>query len=126
MIGPPDGRHVLLPRWVPSSDELALAVLVEDARPQPLRRYDQIPMRATDLLRQVWAMAPILAGRSVAFLGDSDCASLLLGKAAGQRGLAPAAITLLDFDKRLLASARAFADRHNFGDLLSTEPYNVL
>src|SRR4051812_26467980 len=70
--------------YAPSADDLALGELIERVRPAALREFDQIPMCTPDLLRQVWAMAPILARRTVAFVGDSDATSLLLGVLAAR------------------------------------------
>ncbi|WP_051304273.1 bis-aminopropyl spermidine synthase family protein [Calidithermus chliarophilus] len=100
--------------------------LLEAARPPALRRYDQIPMLGSDLLEQVLRVAPDLAGRSVAFVGDYDGTSLLLGLLHARGLLAgPARMLLLDFDERLLIAARKFAALHGFGGLLDTRLYNV-
>lgn len=108
-----------------SLEREALALL-EASRPQALRAYDQIAMRGLDLLRAVQAAAPRLAGRDVAFVGDHDGTSLLLGLLAA-RGLVrpPRRMTLLDFDDRLLVNARALAEEQGFVHLLDTRLYNV-
>lgn len=108
-----------------SAADLAMGELVERARPPALRDFDQIPMQRADLLRQARAMAPLLAEQSVAFVGDSDGTSLVLGLIAMHGGPRPANMHLLDFDLRLLANALSFADEHGFGGLLEVRPYNV-
>ena len=104
--------------------ELEVLDLLERARPESLRDFDQIPMRGTDLLCQVKLVAPDLAGRHVAFVGDHDGTSLLLGLLSS-RGLVrpPARMTLLDFDDRLLEAASALAGEHGFP--VETRLYNV-
>lgn len=99
--------------------------LVVRARPAARRDFDQIPMRGPDLLRQVKQIAPAFAGQRIAFVGDSDGMSALLGLLSARGGPRPAALHLLDFDERLLAAFRALAARHGFGDLLRAWRYNV-
>ena len=104
--------------------ELEALRYLEEMRPESLRAFDQIPMRGVDLLCQVKLAAPDLAGRHVAFVGDHDGTSLLLGLLAS-RGLVkpPAQMTLLDFDDRLLEAARSLAATHAFS--IETRLYNV-
>lgn len=109
-----------------SQSDLGDVQLIETARPESLRAYDQIPMRPVDLLRQVKLIAPYLAGKSVAFVGDHDSTSLLLGLLSKRdEVVAPARMLLLDFDERLLVTARTLADKHGFGDRLDVRLYNV-
>ncbi len=82
-------------------------------------------MRGTDLLRQVKLIAPAFAGARVAFVGDSDGMSLLLGLLSVRGGPRPAALHLLDFDERLLDAALGLAARQGLGDLLHAWRYNV-
>jgi len=106
--------------------ELSLLKVWEQARPASLRQYDQIPMLGSDLLSSVKAVAPALAGQRVAFMGDHDGVSVLLGLLAAQ-GLVPgpAHLLLLDFDERLLLAAMGVADHHHFSHLLDTQLYNA-
>lgn len=99
--------------------------ILEAARPPSLRSFDQIPMRGCDLLQQVKQIAPAFAGRSVAFVGDSDGMSVLLGLLAMRGGPRPAVMHVLDFDERLLAALYDLAARHGFDDLLHGWHYNV-
>ena len=110
----------------PSQSALLAAYAVEQARPPALRRYDQIAMSSVDLARQVDLLAPGLADRHVVFMGDHDGMSVALGHAAAVGGgPMPARMTLLDFDERLLARYRQFADENGFGPVLDTCRYNV-
>lgn len=106
--------------------ELEALDILERIRPPSLREYDQIPMDGADLLAQVKRVAPELAGKSVAFVGDHDGTSLLLGL-LGSRGLVemPSRMLVLDFDLRLLEVARQIAADHDFSDCLETLGYNV-
>lgn len=83
-------------------------------------------MQGTDLLFQVKLIAPHLAGRRVAFVGDHDGTSLLLGLLSRYGYLAgPAHMALLDFDDRLLEAAHELAAAHGFADRLEGRLYNV-
>src|SRR4051794_1294870 len=59
--------------------DLQAVAIVERNRPPPLREYDQIPMRGADLVRQMRLIAPYLAGKKIAFVGDNDGSAALLG-----------------------------------------------
>jgi N4-bis(aminopropyl)spermidine synthase len=105
--------------------ERQAAALVERLRPPSLRQFDQIPMRSSDLLRQVKLMASYLAGKSVAFVGDSDSTSLLLGLLSQLGSPRPAHMLVVDFDERLLTVLRTQAQQYGFGDILEVRRYNV-
>lgn len=109
-----------------SKAELELLSILEANRPEALRDFDQIPMRGTDLLFQIKMVIQQLEGKEVVFVGDYDSSSLLIGLLCSQ-GLAkpPKRMTLIDFDERLLKSARTLANEYNFEHLLETRPYNV-
>src|SRR4051794_36484398 len=52
-----------------------LVQLLEDLladRPRPLRTYDQIHMHTPDLAAHIELVAPVLEGRDVLVMGDSD------------------------------------------------------
>lgn len=99
--------------------------ILERARPPSLRAFDQIPMRGRDLLRQVRQIAPAFAGCSVAFMGDSDGMSALLGLLSARGGPQPTALHVLDFDERLLCTLLDLAARYGFDDQLRAWRYNV-
>ncbi|CAM3444863.1 bis-aminopropyl spermidine synthase family protein [Deinococcus saxicola] len=98
----------------------------EAARPPSLREYDQIPMVRDDLLASVKAAAPQLAGKRVAFMGDHDGVSVVLGMLVAN-GLVPAPLSMriLDFDERLLIQAEHVAARYGFSHLLNVSLYNA-
>jgi predicted methyltransferase len=83
-------------------------------------------MRAEDLISQVKRMAPRLAGQRVAFVGDHDGTSLLLGILGRMKRVSlPRQMLLLDFDQRVLASARRLARLCDFDHIFETAAYNV-
>lgn len=105
--------------------ERRAALLVERVRPPSLRCFDQIPMQADDLIRQVKLIGPYLEGQSVLFMGDADCTSLMLGL-LGKLGYSmPTMMHVVDFDERLLLQMRRFAVRQGFADRLDTRLYNA-
>jgi hypothetical protein len=104
--------------------ERALAELVAQSRPEPIRAFDQIPMQTGDLARQAKRIAPLLANQRVAFVGDMDGTASLLGLIAAFGGPTPASLLVLDFDQRVLEAAEALARRFGFEDLLRTRLYN--
>jgi predicted RNA methylase len=108
-----------------SQFERAMALLVDRERPESLRQFDQIPMKPRDHVRQVKVMMPYLAGQSVAFMGDSDGTSMLLGLLTTHLRQPPSRMLLLDFDERLLDVARRLAEEFGFDHMLETQLYNV-
>lgn len=106
-------------------EDLNDLMLVERARPRSLRTFDQIPMRGHDLVRQVKQIAPAFDGATVAFIGDSDGMSPMLGLLSARNGPRPAAMHLLDFDDRLLDAVSSLAAEYGFDDILHTWHYNV-
>lgn len=109
-----------------TEEELELISILEKNRPKPLRDFDQIPMRGTDLLFQIKTVLPHLAGKEVVFVGDYDSSSLLIGLTCSYGfAAAPKRMTLVDFDERLLKSASELAKEYGFSALLETRPYNV-
>lgn len=108
-----------------SQVERAMASLVDRKRPKSLRQFDQIPMRPRDHVRQVKVMMPYLADQSIAFMGDSDGTSMLLGLLTTYRSQRPSRMLLLDFDERLLDVARCIAEEYAFDHILETQLYNA-
>lgn len=105
--------------------DLLAAELVAEARPDALRPFDQISMLAGDLALQAKLVRPMLAGKRVAFMGDNDGASLVLGLMGVFGAEPPEHMLLLDFDRRVLARAMALALRHGFADRFEGRAYNA-
>ena len=113
-------------RITPSPKALALMDLIRRNRPQALRKFDQISMRDDDLATQAILMARRLAGKSVVFMGDNDCASLALGILGTQLGYPlPSKMVIVDFDERLLRAQSKFARWYGFRHLIDFRLYNA-
>lgn len=105
--------------------ELDAVMVLERSRATPLRRYDQIPMVGTDLLRQAKFIGHYVAGKAVAFVGDADGMNSLLGMLGKLGAPQPERMLVLDFDERVLEVARGLAERYGFGDRLDLRRYNA-
>jgi len=108
-----------------SQREVSMGRLIDRVRPASLRLFDQIPMYPADHVRQIKLMTPYLAGQTVAFVGDSDCASLLLCLLNTRPSQRPSRMLLLDFDQRLLDRMHDVAKRCGFSHILETQLYNA-
>src|SRR6266566_3323431 len=110
---------------VPITDgDIDLAESIVTVRPMPLRDFDQIPMRTEDHIRQAKLIIPHLAGKKVAFIGDFDCASLMISVLGLQMNSVPSRILIVDFDGRLLHVAQSVAKLYGFESILETRLYN--
>jgi N4-bis(aminopropyl)spermidine synthase len=110
---------------IDEKEKIALRILLR-SRPSFLREYDQIAMYHTDLLNQVKRMLPLLANKSVAFIGDDDGIFILIGLLHTLCGYpAPTQMTLLDFDMRIIKNADFIAERYSFKHFFQAQLYNV-
>ncbi len=96
-------------------------------RPPPLREFDQIYMKAADMLMQAEHVSRWLAGRDVVFIGDGDAMALCVTHlhAQGHLERGPARIHVLDFDERMVNSVHRFAERNGYERRVSASLYNV-
>lgn len=96
-------------------------------RPRPLRIFDQIHMKAGDMVMQSEIVADWADGKRVAFIGDGDaisvCVAYLQKKDILQFG--PQHITVFDFDERTVNAVNRFAEKNGIGNL-DAILYNVL
>jgi predicted methyltransferase len=96
-------------------------------RPAPLREFDQIYMKAGDLVTMAIYVARKYADQHVVFIGDGDGIALavmhLTTKGIVRRG--PASVLVLDFDERIVMSIKRFADTNEIEDRISARLYNV-
>lgn len=97
-------------------------------RPPPLREFDQIYMKAADMLIQAEHVSRWLDKKEVVFIGDGDAIALLLVHLVGQGIVAagPKTVHVLDFDERIVNAVRRFAERHGYEERLSSSLYNVV
>lgn len=96
-------------------------------RPRPLREFDQIYMKAGDMVMQAEFVARWAAERRVAFVGDGDAISVCVAYLF-KRGIlpyGPASIDVFDFDERVVNAVRAFADDEGL-DALDAHLYNCI
>jgi predicted methyltransferase len=96
-------------------------------RPPPLREFDQIYMKAADLLLQAELVGRWFDKRSVLFVGDGDALALCATHLHQQKLLpkGPSAVHVLDFDERIVNSINNFADVYNLTCRVRADLYNV-
>ncbi|HLF44429.1 MAG TPA: bis-aminopropyl spermidine synthase family protein, partial [Acidimicrobiia bacterium] len=96
-------------------------------RPRPLRDFDQIYMKAGDMVLQSEFVADWADGRSLAFVGDGDSISTCVAylKVRGIVDYGPTRIKVFDFDERMVSAIKRFADKERI-DFLDAELYNCL
>lgn len=96
-------------------------------RPRPLRDFDQIFMRAGDMVLQSEFIAHWARDRSVAFVGDGDAISVAVAylQAAEILDYGPSRVVVFDFDERIVSSIRRFAEDKAI-DWLEAHLYNCV
>jgi predicted methyltransferase len=81
-------------------------------------------MVTEDLARQAKLVAPLFSDKRVAFVGDMDGTASLLGLIATSGRYVPKELLILDFDERVLESARVLAKTHGYSELVNVRLYN--
>ena len=96
-------------------------------RPPPIREFDQIYMKISDMLLQAELLGRWVDRKSVLCVGDGDALGLTLVhlKAQGIFARGPSYVHVLDFDERIVNSVRTFARDFQLEDMISAELYNV-
>lgn len=96
-------------------------------RPRPLREFDQIYMKAGDMVMQSEFVARWAADKRLVFIGDGDsisvCAAYLHARGIVPYG--PSRVTVLDFDERIVGAINRFADKERL-ETLTALLYNVV
>lgn len=123
-------RRTLILGNVINLDKEILGILehIIMCRPAPIRRYDQIYMKAYDMFRQAMLVSKSLSERRVVFLGDGDAMSLLF-LLLMEKEYIPCArqLSVLDFDERIINNYKEQFLIHSKKEIyLSTELYNVI
>lgn len=97
-------------------------------RPLPLREFDQIYMKAGDMVLQTSLIAQRFDGRKLVFMGDGDSISLCLAYLMHRKVLSvgPSQILVLDFDERMVKAVERFADREGITDRIQSRLYNCI
>jgi predicted methyltransferase len=95
-------------------------------RPRPLRIFDQIYMKAGDMVLQSEIVADWADGRRLVFIGDGDAISVCVAylRARDVLNFGPSHITVFDFDERMVEAVMRFADRERITNL-DARLYNV-
>jgi predicted methyltransferase len=82
-------------------------------RPRPLREFDQIYMKAGDMLHQSEIVGRWADGRKLAFIGDGDaigiCVTYLQRRNIVPYG--PSEVIVYDFDERVCNAVTRFAEK---------------
>lgn len=96
-------------------------------RPRPLRSFDQIYMKAGDMVLQSEMVARWSDKKRLAFIGDGDSISVCVSylRQAGILPYGPSDIVVYDFDERILRAAERFAEKQGITNL-TVKLYNVL
>jgi predicted methyltransferase len=96
-------------------------------RPRPLRDFDQIYMKAGDMVLQSELVARWADGKRLAFIGDGDAISVCVAYLHAREIVpyGPSRITVFDFDERICQAVKRFAD-HERLEHLDAELYNCL
>src|SRR3989442_7887366 len=96
-------------------------------RPRPLRDFDQIYMKPGDMVLQSELVARWADRKRLAFIGDGDAISVCVAylHKRGIIGYGPSAITVFDFDERIVGAVTRFADKERLAQLDATL-YNCL
>ena len=101
----------------PSSDSIDLRAAINaisdviQNRPRPLRQFDQIYMKAGDMVLQSEFVAHWAQDQRLAFVGDGDSISVSVAylMARGIVEYGPRMITVFDFDERMVGAINRFA-----------------
>ncbi len=96
-------------------------------RPRPLREFDQIYMKAGDMVMQSEFIARWADGKRLAFIGDGDAISVCVVylQARGILPYGPTHVTVFDFDERICNAVTRFADQERLENL-DARLYNCL
>ncbi|MCL4497611.1 MAG: bis-aminopropyl spermidine synthase family protein [Deltaproteobacteria bacterium] len=94
-------------------------------RPMPLRIFDQIYMKAGDMVLQSDMIAKWSNNKKLAFVGDGDAISICIAhlKNSNIIDYGPRKITVFDFDERICNAVSRFADREKI-NWLDARHYN--
>ena len=96
-------------------------------RPRPLREFDQIYMKAGDMVLQSEFVAHWAHDKRLAFIGDGDAISVCVSylHSRGVLGYGPSKVTVFDFDERIVSAINRFADKERL-ETLEARLYNCL
>lgn len=104
----------------------AISDVIEN-RPRSLREFDQIYMKAGDMVLQSELVARWAEGKRLAFIGDGDAISICVAYLQMREIVhyGPSEIVVFDFDERICSAVERFADKEAITNL-SSVLYNCL
>lgn len=96
-------------------------------RPRPIRTFDQIYMKAGDMVMQSELVARWSDGKRLIFIGDGDAIGVAVAYLKKREIIdyGPSKILVLDFDERQVSSIKRFADKERI-ETLDAIRYNTL
>ncbi len=96
-------------------------------RPRSIREFDQIYMKAGDMVMQSEFVARWADGKRLVFIGDGDAISVCVAYLKNREVLeyGPSKVMVLDFDERIVNAIKRFADRERLENL-DAKLYNAL
>lgn len=96
-------------------------------RPRPIRQFDQIYMKAGDMVIQSEFVARWADNKRLIFIGDGDAISVCVAYLKHRKVLeyGPSKVMILDFDERIVNSVKRFADKERL-EHLEAHLYNAL
>lgn len=96
-------------------------------RPRPLREFDQIYMKAGDMVLQSEFVAKEAENKRLAFIGDGDAISVCVAYLQKREiiGYGPTQVTVFDFDERIVGAINRFAENEGVGHL-DAQLYNCI
>lgn len=114
-------------RWDPREAVNAISDVIQN-RPLPLREYDQIYMKAGDMVMQSEYIARRFNDKDLVFIGDGDGISLCVAYLQHRKVVpyGPRRIQLLDFDERIVNAVERFADREGLSAKIAASLYNCI
>src|SRR5438132_1982284 len=88
-------------------------------RPLPLRNFDQIYMKAGDMVLQSELVARWAKEKRIAFIGDGDAISICVAYLQKREiiNYGPSEIVVFDFDERICSAVERFADKEAITNL---------
>src|SRR5437660_12231000 len=107
----------------PSQIDLRVAInAISDViqyRPLPLRNFDQIYMKAGDMVMQSEFVARWADRKRLAFIGDGDAISVCTAYLHHREilGYGPSKVVVYDFDERICQAVERFADSERLENL---------
>lgn len=96
----------------------AISDVIEN-RPRPLREFDQIYMKAGDMVLQSELVARWSNGKRLVFIGDGDAICVCVAYLQKRRivDYGPSQIVVFDFDERIVSAVKRFADSEGLENL---------